>query len=89
MIIGNFNVICVAAAPNKAQPELLVQPDRPLPGPVALQLFEPVGRRHAEIGKFGGRVKLGELSLRPRQQIGGKPLESNPRPQCRNALVLD
>jgi hypothetical protein len=49
VVIHDFNIPSVAVMPLKAYPPLVVDTDAVLPGPVAMQLFQPVGWRTAQV----------------------------------------
>jgi hypothetical protein len=49
VIIRDFNVVSVAALPREAQAPLFIGADAVLAGTVALQRFQPAGRRYPQI----------------------------------------
>src|SRR5690606_8044658 len=49
VVVDELDVFGVAVRPAEAEAELVVDADRMLAGPVALQRLEPVGRRNAQI----------------------------------------
>jgi len=64
VIIRDLDVEGIAASPFETDAPLVVDADAPLPGPIALQLFQPVSRRHAQAIERCCRVDL--LQLPPR-----------------------
>jgi len=49
VIVDNLDIVSVAIAPAKADTPLIVDPDTPLPGSIADQLFQSVRRRYPQI----------------------------------------
>jgi hypothetical protein len=49
VVIDNFNILRIAAPPDKTYPELVVNPDAVLPNPIASQRFQPVARRRPQV----------------------------------------
>lgn len=82
MVIDDLDVLG-PVVPDEADPPLIVDPDRMLPGPLALQRLQPVPRGHAKVGQHGGGGDHVELpvcdpidrpegrSLDPTEQGGG------------------
>ena len=73
MVIDNLDVLGTALRPCEADPPLAVDPDAVLAGPVALQGFQPVARRHRQIAQIRRRVKLTQLALRRALDFAWKP----------------
>jgi len=48
VIVGDLHIVGVPFLPEKADPPLIVDPDRLLAGPVALEGVQPVAGRNAE-----------------------------------------
>jgi len=70
MVVHNFHVKCILALPSEADAPLVIDADAVLAVPVALQGFESITRRGAQI------VQTPRLARRP---FGGsKLLGSNP-----------
>jgi hypothetical protein len=63
-------------APSKANPELVIDPNRVLPGPVVVKGMQLVARRHFEIVEFGSYIDHLQLSLSNRAQICGRDLRA-------------
>jgi len=64
MIVRNFHAISVFIVPLKADTPLVVDANTVLPGAVAAQFFQPVGRRHTQICQRQGIVEHPQLSQR-------------------------
>jgi hypothetical protein len=58
MIVGYFDIERVAISKAKAYAPLIVDPDRMLASAIALQCFEPIGWRQAQIVYAGRRIQL-------------------------------
>jgi hypothetical protein len=69
VIIHDFYVVGIAAAPNKADAPLLVDADAVLALSIALQRFQVITWRRPQIPQFDGDIQLPQLSL-------GHPFES-------------
>lgn len=63
MIVDDFDIKGVAVFPAEADAPLVIDPDTPLAGAVAGELFEPVAGWHAEEVEGGGAVELLQLAL--------------------------
>ena len=57
MVIGDFNLKCVAVTPNEAYPELIVDPDTMLSFAVALQCFQAISREKSQIRELIGGIE--------------------------------
>jgi hypothetical protein len=73
MIIGDFNVIGIAAAEAKTDAPLVIHPDRVLTGTITLQLFQSVRRRQSQIVQPCGRVQLTKPHDGPSQDFSRQP----------------
>jgi hypothetical protein len=51
MIINNLNILGSIRSPTKADTELVIDPNTPLPLSISLERFKPIARRHAQIIK--------------------------------------
>jgi hypothetical protein len=58
MIIDDFDVMRLVAAPDEADPPLVVNPDAVLPGSTTLQSLEAVTGRNAKVLQASRRVKV-------------------------------
>lgn len=58
MVINNFNGVCIAIFPGEADAPLVINTNAMLPGPVALQGFQAIGRRHLHIIQGFGAMEL-------------------------------
>lgn len=61
MIIDNFDLMRPVCLPAEADAPLIVDADGVLAFAVALEGFQPVAGRHAELDQFRDGVDLGEL----------------------------
>ena len=62
VVIGDFDVMGAILVPSEADAVLVVDPDRILPGAVALERLEPVARRGAQIIEPMGGVEHRQFS---------------------------
>jgi hypothetical protein len=88
MIVQDFHIVCVTSLPAKAEAPLIIDSNRMPASEITLQQFQPIGRRYPEVGKVCRCIKLRELSLSPRCEIGGKTLDWKSGPQSRNSFVV-
>ncbi len=62
MIVNDFDVMSVVVfRPNKADPELIVNPNTMLTLPVVLESFKPIGRRNPQIVQPCSSIEHPEL----------------------------
>lgn len=69
MIIGDFNLECIAVTPYEADPELVIDPDAVLSGAVTLERFQAIAGENRKIREHGSGMNLDELSLNNRGTI--------------------
>ncbi len=63
MIVGDFNLVCVAVAPYEADPILIVDPDAVLPCAVTLERLQAITGKKSKIGKPLGGMNLDQFPL--------------------------
>jgi hypothetical protein len=63
MIIGDFDLECVAVTPNEAYPKLIIDPDTMLSCTVALQRFQAIAGEKCQIREHSSSVNLDEFPL--------------------------
>jgi hypothetical protein len=63
MIIGDFDLECVAVTPIEAYPELIIDPDTALSCTVALQWLQTIVRKKCQVREHSGSVNLDEFPL--------------------------
>ena len=63
MVVGDFNLVRMAAHPHEADTPLIVDADIKLPLPVTGQLLEPISRRLLKILHILGGIEHFKLSL--------------------------
>ena len=64
MVIDNLDFFGISAGPAKANTELIVHTNAPLPGPIAFELLEPVAKWRAQIVDASGQLELLERPQR-------------------------
>jgi hypothetical protein len=74
MVIDNFNVLRTFGGPDKADPELVVDPDGVLPRAIALEGFKPIAGRRLQIVKNLGGVQQHQFAACDLEQIRRKAL---------------
>ncbi len=80
MIIDNFDFVCVAAVPAKADSPLIVHADAVLALAPAFQRLEAIAGRYKHLPQFRGRVQHQQLAAgialncrrKPARQLGPK-----------------
>jgi hypothetical protein len=63
VVIGDFNLKCVAVTPNGAYSELIIHPNAMLSFTVALQCFKAISRGKSQIRQPPGGMYLNQSSL--------------------------
>src|SRR5579859_2348632 len=79
MIIGNFDLVRVALAPNEANAKLVVDADAMLSASVTPQLLQTVAGRAAKIVQRHRRVQQKQLPLGHLSEVCGRPMAA---PAC-------
>jgi hypothetical protein len=74
MVIDNFNVLRTFGGPDKADPELVVDPDGVLPRAIALEGFKPIAGWRLQIVKNLGGVQQHQFAACDLEQIRRKAL---------------
>jgi len=74
VVVGDFNVERMAVFPDEAYPELVVDTDRVLAGPIPLQGLKPVARRYTQIHDISRRRQHCQLAPGSFQQVSWKAL---------------
>ena len=87
MVIDDLDAQRLALAPHEAKPPLVADADAVLPRPVALQGFQAVARRYAQIVKPLRRVQRLKLGPCPPLDLVGEPLYDMACEQGGRALV--
>ena len=62
MIVHDFDAFRIAAAPNEANPPLVIDSDAVLGTAVCFQCFQPISRRHSQVVQRSGPVEIFELA---------------------------
>lgn len=62
MIIGDFDLVCVAIAPPKANAPLVVDPDAVLTSTIAAERFKTITGRHAQVFQFNSGIYNNEFT---------------------------
>src|SRR5262245_46639161 len=72
VVVDDFDMCRFSFIPNKANPPLVIDPDRILSFPVCLQRFQPVARRNTQISKHPRLIQQTELSQGHVLNVGGQ-----------------
>ena len=72
MVIHDLDLLGIRAGPAKANPPLVVDPDRVLAAPAAAQRLQPVARWQAEEGEFDGGIDELEFDDGSLPDVGGQ-----------------
>ena len=87
MVVHNLDFVRVFALPAEAEPPLVIEADAVLALPSAFQSFQPVARRHAQIGQKPGDVQLRELPQGDPFDGGRQPVGAGAVPQSLGFLA--
>jgi hypothetical protein len=71
MIIYDLNVISIGISPFKTDPPPVVDADGILPGPIAMQLLQPVAGRGLQIDQRIRCMEHGQFTIGDRLNISG------------------
>jgi hypothetical protein len=74
VVVHDLDVRRAFRRPNKAHPELVVDPDRVLPLAIARQPLKTVAWRRPQVAEIARRVELAQFPARHLDQIGRKAL---------------
>jgi hypothetical protein len=73
MVVNDLDLFGIGTGPHKAEPELVVDPDRIAPRAVPAERFKPVGRRASQIGQGTGFAEHYQFSPGWPDQVRRKP----------------
>jgi hypothetical protein len=76
MVIGDLDVFRSFISPNEAHPELIVDPDRMLSGPILGQSLKSISWRRAQVVQIGCSIEISELSAGNLHEVGWKALRA-------------
>ena len=76
MVVYDFDFRRAFRRPNKAHPELVVDPDRMLPLAIARQRLKTVARRRPQVAEIVRGIEVAQFSARHLDQIGRKALRT-------------
>jgi hypothetical protein len=62
MVIHDFHLLRISAAPNETNPPLVIDADAVLAGTIAFQGFQPVARRRKQISQHPRPVQVFQLA---------------------------
>jgi hypothetical protein len=62
MVVDNLDIMSVPVTPDEAHAPLIIDSDRVLPAPIALQSLQTVGRWRSQIEQGGGTEMRGTTS---------------------------
>jgi hypothetical protein len=63
VVVDHFDLLCVTALPDEADPILIVDPDAVLPTPISAEGLEVIARERAQVVESLCRMQLHELAL--------------------------
>ena len=72
MVVHDLDLGWAFSRPNKAQPKLVIDPDRVLPLAIARQRLKTISRRRPQVAEFACGVEVAQFSPRHLDQIGRK-----------------
>jgi hypothetical protein len=83
MVVNDPDIIGCSVMPSKTDPPLLIDADAVLPPPIALQRFEPIAGRYAEIVQRSGLIQHTQLTQSSRLDLYGQSPTSKATPNAR------
>jgi hypothetical protein len=87
VVVGDFDIVGVAAIPAKTDTVLVVDPNAMLAGAVTLEGFEAVAGRQAQVFEGGGGFELGEFAEGNLVDGGGKFRRAATLPERRGRFI--
>src|SRR6266545_5535314 len=78
VIVHDLDLRRAFRRPDKAHPELIVDPDRVLPLAIARQRLETVAWRRPQVAEIARGVEVAQFPARRLDQIGRKPFGLSP-----------
>ena len=72
MVVRKLNLAWPLVGPDEANPELIVNADRPLAISIGGQAVKPVSRRRPQVINALSRIELREPTADRLEQVGGK-----------------
>jgi hypothetical protein len=73
MVVDDFDILGSSLRPLEADAPLVVDPDAPLAGTVALEPFKPVGRRYTKVSDLPGGIDETQLAQSNRLNVRRQP----------------
>jgi hypothetical protein len=89
MIVDDFDLVGVAAAPTKTNSPLVVDADTVLTGSVAVQQFEAIAGRNPQFVERNRRVQYQQFPQGGPLQCSGQPSWPLPPEDCSRFLVCE
>src|SRR5437868_12824238 len=80
VIIDDLDLVRMAFLPDKANPPLIVDPDRVLPASITSESLKPIGGRHTQIIEPSGIVEKTQLAKRASLNVRRQPATGVARP---------
>ena len=78
MVVHDLDIRRAFRRPNKARPELVVDPDRVLPLAIARQRLKTIAWKRPQVAEFARSVEVAQFPARHLDQIGRKPFGLSP-----------
>ena len=89
MVVHDFGLRWAFRRPNKAHPELVVDPDRVLSLAVARQRLETVAWRRPQVPEIVSGIEVAQFPARNFDQVGWKALGSLAAEDCLGGLASE
>jgi hypothetical protein len=87
VVIGDFDIVRIAIRKDKAHTVLVIDPDTMLTLAVALERFQSVSRRHAQVIEFHSGIQHRQLTHGGTLNALGQLATTPGYPQVRRILV--
>jgi hypothetical protein len=89
VVINDFDFVRIVLSPDKANPPLVVESDRVLTAPIALQRFEAVRRRNTQVLEPLRIVQEAQFSQCDNLNILRQPSTASPCPDYRRLVIVE
>jgi hypothetical protein len=87
MVVDDFDFRWAFRRPNKADSELVVDPDRVSPLPVTRQPFKSIAGRRPQVAQIACGVEVPQFPTRWLDESGGKALRTLAVEDCLGGLI--
>jgi len=89
MVVDDLDVVCIPRPPHETDPPLTIDADAMLPGPITLELLQPIGRRDPQVLDCCRRIEHPKLPQTQALDLPSQPLDPLPSEEALGVPVLE